>query len=437
MQYYEGALKEIDILARRGNGGIAYKYIEEHEGPKIGPSVDSVGLDDRLVRALKQVGIKRLYEFQYKALQAYRDGKSFIIVSGTGTGKTEAFMIPILDSILKSGMSIVRPYAVLLYPTKALGRDQLFRIKMLAEGMLGIRVSVLDGDTPRGERMRLYSNPPHILITNPDMMHVGLAFSGSIRGLIRRSKVLVLDELHVYKGVFGSHVRWVIYRMLVEIGNEAIIIGSGATIGNPGDLGERLFGRQVGVIEGSSRRKGTAIHVFIDSGNMSRWTLAAGIVSVLAKRNIKTLAFTDSQQMAELIGRIARKTYGVKVGIHRAGIEPDERKRVEEEFREGKLLAVVSTPTMELGVDLGDLDAVVMANLPRSYSSYIQRAGRAGRRDKPGLIITVMGDDAIEAYFLRKPEEFFKQKPEPSYIEPSNKEIAMVHLTALSLQRPG
>ncbi|MCE4599185.1 MAG: DEAD/DEAH box helicase [Desulfurococcales archaeon] len=435
--YYDGVLAELDMLARRGGGRLAYKHVEEYGDPEFGPYIDDAGLESRLVEALRRIGIERLYKFQYDALQAYRRGESFVVVSGTGTGKTEAFMIPILDSILKHGVGAPRPYAILVYPTKALARDQLYRIRVLAEGMLGLRVAVLDGDTPRDERTSIYASPPHILITNPDMMHVGLAFSDRIRRLIRESRVLVLDELHVYRGVFGSHVKWVVYRMLLEMSDDVVVIGSGATIGNPGDLGAKLFGRSVRVVEGPPRRKGTAIHVFIDSGSMSRWSLTAGIIAVLARRGIKTLAFTDSQQMAELVARIAKKSYGVRVGVHRAGIEASERRRVEEDFREGRLMAVVSTPTMELGVDLGDLDAVVMANLPRSYSSYVQRAGRAGRRDKPGLVVTVMGDDAIEAYFLRKPYEFFRQQPEPSYIEPGNREIAMVHLAALSLQRPG
>jgi len=139
--------------------------------------------------------------------------------------------------------------------------------------------------------------------------------------------------------------------------------------------------------------------------------------------------------MSELIARIARRSYGAKVAVHRAGLDPEYRRAVEEDFREGRLQAVVATPTMELGIDLGDLDAIVMATLPRSISSYLQRAGRAGRRGRPGLVITILGDDPIESYFQRRPQELFSMEPDPSYIEPGNPEIARIHAAALLLER--
>ncbi|MCE4605636.1 MAG: DEAD/DEAH box helicase [Desulfurococcales archaeon] len=387
-----------------------------------------------MIEALRYFGITRLYKFQYQAVEAARRRVDHVIVSGTGTGKTEAFLTPILDEITQKGPGLDRPYALILYPTKALARDQLYRIKVLAEGKLGIRVAVLDGDTPRSDRVSIYSDPPHILVSNPDMVHVGLAMSDRFRRLVSSIEVVVLDEIHVYRGVFGSHVRWVLHR-LRESASGFTAVGAGATLGNPGYIASKLFGREVRVIEGPRRRKGAALHLLVDYGYGSRWSTTASIISLLARRGLKVLGFVDSQQMAELIARIARKSYGVMVGVHRAGLMPEDRRRVEEGFKEGRIKAVVATPTMELGIDLGDLDAVVMAHLPRSISSYIQRAGRAGRRDRPGLVVTVMGDDPIEAYFLSKPRELFSMKPDPGYIEPGNREITRIHLAALLLQR--
>lgn len=429
----EESIKWVEARLAPVRSHIVYKHVEVAGDPPPGPPVDEAGLHERLADAMRALGIDRLYEFQYKALEAFRRGRDMVIVSGTGTGKTEAFLLPVLDSMLRKWTRIEKPYALILYPTKALARDQLVRFKRLAEGMLGFKVAVLDGDTPKSERARIYADPPDILVSNPDMLHVGMAFSDRFRRLISRVSVVVLDEMHVYSGVFGSHVKWVLYR-LSRLAGDALFIGAGATIGNPGELGRILFDREVDVVEGPPRRRGAAVHVFIDQGNGSRWTMAAFLVSALVRGGMKVLAFVDSQQMAELIARIASRRYGVRVGVHRAGLSPEMRRSVEEEFREGELRALVATPTMELGVDIGDLDAVVMAHLPRSYSSYIQRAGRAGRRGRAGLVATILGDDPIEAYYMRKPREYFKQRPNPSYVEPGNREIARVHAAALLLQ---
>ncbi len=423
-----------DILKNMG-GSIAYIHKEEQGDPQPGPTPEEAGINQHLAAALKSRGITRLYKFQYEAYKQYMNKRDVVIVAGTGTGKTEAFLIPTIEDILREGPRAPRPHTIIMYPTKALARDQLFRFKLLVEGGLGLKVSVLDGDTPRSERTKIYSNPPHILVTNPDMMHYGLALSDRIRRLVSGYKTLVLDELHVYRGVFGSHVKWVIERLKRYASEDLRIIGAGATIGNPVSLGEKLFGRRPELVIGPQRRKGRAYHMLVSLGAASRWTTAALVTAFFAKRGLKTLCFVDSQQMSELIARIARRSYGVEIGVHRAGLPPEYRKDVEERFRSGELKAVVATPTMELGIDLGDLDVVIMASLPRSFSSYLQRAGRAGRRGRPGLILTLMGDDPIESYFLRRPREFFTQEPDPSYIEPGNPEIVRVHAAALLLEK--
>ncbi len=427
-------LKELNAVLARSGSRIIYIHKEVQGDPPPGPSPGEAGLPDALARALEAYGITRLYEFQYRVLEEYRKGNDIVVVAGTGTGKTEAFIIPVIEDILRSKESGPRPYALIMYPTKALARDQLYRFKLLLEGQLGLRVEVLDGDTPRDKRTEIYSSPPHVLVTNPDMMHYGLALSDRIRRLVSGFRVLILDEMHVYRGVFGSHVKWVIER-LKRYGEEPRIIGAGATIGNPKQLGSILFGREPSVVYGPPRRKGRAYHVLVAQGGISRWTLAAQIVAFLSGKGLKTLCFVDSQQMSELIARIARRSYGAKVAVHRAGLDREYRRTVEEEFREGKLMAVVATPTMELGIDLGDLDAIVMAALPRSVSSYLQRAGRAGRRGRPGLIVTVLGDDPIESYFQRRPEELFRMEPDPSYVEPGNPEIARIHAASILLER--
>jgi DEAD/DEAH box helicase domain-containing protein len=427
-------VKEINIFLSRYGSRILYKELETYTTVPDGPAIDEVGLPDALTKVLKSRGLTRLYKFQYEALNLIRSGKNLMIVSGTGTGKTEAFLIPIMEKIVNEYKFEERPSVLLIYPTKALARDQLLRVKMLAEGGLGIRVSVLDGDTPRNERIKIYADPPHILITNPDMLHVGMAFSDPFKRLISKANIVVLDEVHVYKGVFGSHVRWILYRLKTLVRKPLMFIGSGATIGNPEELGRVLFDDEVNVIEGP-RRRGSALHLLVDQGRVSRWTLAAAIIAHFVKKGKKVLGFVDSQQMAELVARIAMKSFGIKVGVHRAGLLPEDRRRVEEAFWSGKISAVISTPTLELGIDIGDLDVVVMPHLPRSFASYIQRAGRVGRREKLGIVITILGEDPIEAYFSRRPDEFFRQEVDPSYIEPYNTEVLKIHLAAMTLDR--
>ncbi|MEN2999725.1 MAG: DEAD/DEAH box helicase [Acidilobaceae archaeon] len=419
------ALPLIEELVAKHGGKIVYELKEEAGEPERGPSVDELELDSRLRAALKERGIERLYRFQAEAFENILEGENVLIVSGTGTGKTEAFLIPLFHSALSS-RSI--PHALLVYPTKALARDQLKRMAEIT-GKLGLRAAVLDGDTPAGERKEIYGNPPHLLITNPDMIHYSLAFQRSFRELVSRASYLVIDEFHQYSGVFGSHMRWIVKRLL-RYSPELSLVGAGATIGNPEEIGAQIFGSRPKIVMGPRRRRGTAYHYLIDTGPASRWTLAAAMTHVLLSQGLKVLVFTDSQQMAELVTRVIRR-YGNRAEVHRAGLSAEHRRRVEEAFLRGELNALVSTPTLELGMDIGDLDAVIMASMPKSFASYLQRAGRTGRRNRPGYVFTLLGDDAMEAYFAARPREFFEQEVPASYIEPGNEEVARVHLAAM------
>ncbi|MGC9071781.1 MAG: DEAD/DEAH box helicase [Acidilobus sp.] len=431
MEGVEELAEKVRRTVTEKGGKVVYEHHEIYGDPDPGPSLDEIEVPSVLRDALRSRGVERLYRFQWDAIYQIERGNDVVIVAGTGTGKTEAFMIPILKRALRSRSGVS---SVLVYPTKALARDQAKRLSSLITGT-GVTFAVLDGDTPREERKRIYENPPSILITNPDMIHVGIALSKEFRELISTAELVVLDELHVYQGVFGSHVKWLLYRLQSNSESRLQLVGSGATIGNPQQLGSELFSREVSVVWGPRRRRGSAAHLLVDYGNNSRWTFTSYLVSALAKTGLKVLAFVDSQQMAELVARIARRSFGVEVGIHRAGLPAEHRRYVERAFAEGRLKAVVATPTLELGIDIGDLDVVVMAALPKSFSSYLQRAGRAGRRGHPGVVITLLGDDPIEAYYASRPTEFFSKAPDPGYIEPSNREVAKLHLASIVLQK--
>ncbi len=421
-----------DIESRfRGLVKPAYIRKEEVGEPEPGPPIDDLDLPYLLKETLKARGIRRLYRFQWEAIKSILDGENTVIVSGTGTGKTEAFLIPLIIHGLSSRQ---KPSSLLLYPTKALARDQLKRINEII-GFGGVSATIYDGDTPAKVRRRIASNPPHILISNPDMIHLGLVLSSAIRNMVKAIEYLVLDEMHVYEGVLGAHVRAIIERLRRFHGGSPVFIGSSATIGNPEHHGELLFGEKVRVVRGPIRRRGLAYHILLSIGFLSRWTVASILASVLASNGLKVLVFVDSQQMAEVLARSIRRSGAYRFMVHRAGLSREERRRVEELLSRGEIDGVVATPTLELGIDIGYLDAVILASPPPSYGKYLQRAGRAGRRERVGYIFMLLGDDPIDAYYERDPEEYFRQEIPPLYIEPSNEEVLRLHALALLLQQ--
>ncbi len=418
LRFVDSSLKTLSPDCR-----LIYARKEVVEEPKPGPLVSEVDMDERLKQALLSRGVERLYEFQHQAYQKIVSGSDVMIVSGTATGKTEAFIVPVMELLLRKKLS----RALVVYPTKALARDQLTRFRMLAFS-LGISVDVFDGDTSLKERRKIAESPPHILITNPDMIHFGLMQSKHFRSALAGVERVVLDEVHVYEGAFGSHVYRILRRLESMLG-DVQLIGCGATVGNPEELGKLLFDREVEVVRGTPSKKGVATHVLASAGHLSRWTVSARLIAALARAELRTLAFVDSQQMAEVLARIASRQ-GCEALVHRAGLQRSERERVEDALRRGSVEAVVSTPTLELGIDIGFLDAIVLAQPPPSYTKYLQRAGRAGRRNRPGYVFTVLGDDPIDAYYERNPKDFFEQELTPVVFEPKNEEILRVHVLA-------
>lgn len=421
-----------DLRSDRGRR-VVHVRVEYPKPPREGPRVEDLGLPESLVSALRSRGITRLYEFQAKAISLIRTGRNVSIVAGTGTGKTEAFLIPILEEVMKNPYS-TEVKALIIYPTKALARDQLKRINYYTAFAFGARAAVLDGDTPERERRAIYSMPPHIIITNPDMVHMSLQHSRDFRRMVSTVKYVVFDDAHVYSGVFGAHVAYVIKR-LKRFVRDAVFIAASATLGNPKEFAETLFGETVDVVNAGTTRKGTTLHVLIRPTSRSKISETLKLLELCIKRNLKTLVFVDSHRLAELI-KVSADRAGLRVGIHRAGLRPEERYRVEEALRTGTLEAVISTPTLELGIDIGDLDAVILYSIPPTYSKYVQRIGRVGRRGQVSYVLTILGDDPISSYYERNPREFFERKFEERVLEPENEEIAKVHLLAMARDSP-
>ncbi len=423
----------LERIARDRARKIVYVHVEEPRLPEWGCSVDVLPVPEPVKNSLKAAGITRLYRFQEQAIKTILSGKDTLILAGTGMGKTEAFLVPILSKVVENPFGGVK--ALLIYPTKALARDQLKRILKLTSTIFGARVAVLDGDTPEKERRRIYSNPPPILITNPDMIHVSLQLSQEFKHLISTVEYVVLDDVHVYNGVLGAHVAYVLRRLRRVLKEEPLFIGSSATIGNPESFAKKFFGKEVEVIRAGESKKSRVTHVLVKPFGRSKYVEALALLKVSLEKGKKTLIFADSHRAVESLKRYANR-YRVPLKVHRAGISPSERAKIEELFRKGILRALAATPTLEVGIDIGDLDVVILLNIPPTYTRYVQRTGRCGRRGQEAYVFTILGDDPISGYYENNPGDFFRREYDPMAIDLSNEEIVKTHLLAMARDQP-
>ena len=423
----------LENILRDKNHKVVHVEVEKPQEPPLGSAVEEMPINDRLKKVLVDRGIKRLYKFQEEAVLSILEGNHTLILAGTGTGKTEAFLIPILNDIIRNPFAGTR--ALLIYPTKALARDQLSRINELTKSFFGVRTGVFDGDTSQSERKKIFSMPPALLLTNPDMIHVSLMYSEDFKWLLKKVKYVVLDDMHVYNGVFGTHVAYVIKRLSRFLSRDVVFIGSSATIGNPEDYSKQFFGKEMNVVRASGGRRGYLIHVMVRPVARSKLIESIALLRKCLEHDLKTLVFADSHRMVELVKRLAER-YGLNVAVHRAGLRPEERERIEKLFKEGKIRAVAATPTLELGIDIGDLDCIVLLNIPPTFSKYVQRTGRCGRRGQKGYIFLILGDDPISQYYENNPHDFFVREYEPLYIDLTNDEIAKIQLTAMAIDMP-
>ena len=423
----------LEELKKDKNHKIVYVHVQEPRVPEPGPPVEEAVKTRELAEALKSRGITRLYRFQAEVIDRIRRGENVFIVAGTGTGKTEAFLIPLIEDSVETPPGTVR--SLLIYPTKALARDQLDRIYWYTSRFFGLRAAVYDGDVPQHERRRIFEYPPKLLVTNPDMIHFSLRYSEEFKNMIGRVRYVVLDDAHVYNGVFGIHVHYVLKRLKRFLREKPVFVAASATIGNPSEFSRKLFGEEAKVIYAGAYRKARVFHILVSPTGRSKSVEAVNLLKLLQKEGLKTIVFADSHRVVESLSLLASK-HGIKASVHRAGLLPKERERIEKMLRRGELDAVIATPTLELGIDIGELDAVIMYGIPPTFSKYLQRAGRVGRRGGEAYVFTILGNDPISAYYERHPKEFFSQMPDPVYLDIHNEEIAKMHLIAMSVDAP-
>lgn len=416
----------------------SYKPVFYEKLPEIPPE-EVVDVDEKIVlngikNVLHKRGISRLFDFQNEAYDRILNNENVIITAPTGLGKTEAFLLPILESSILTNpnpFTRKRPIAILIYPTKALARDQLLKIQEYCSP-IGLQVKIFDGDTPRSARDELYDNPPDILITNPDMINLHLRVNYSFQGLIANVKFVVIDEIHLCTGSYGSNILWILRRMRRFISNFQCI-GASATISRAQEFAETIFDVPTTLISAKNARKSPMHLVMIYPEDTSNLSAMARVIQHLATSRKKTLAFGNSHLTTEALNLILQRN-GIAADIHRAGLTAKHRNSVEENFKKNKLQALVATPTLELGIDIGNLDAVV--TMLTGLTSFVQRIGRAGRKGQESIASLVLrGDDPISAYYARSPDEYLSEIA-PAFVEPNNELVAEMQLLAMAYEKP-
>ncbi|MET1123791.1 MAG: DEAD/DEAH box helicase [Archaeoglobaceae archaeon] len=381
----------------------------------------SEGLDflpEFLARVLRRRGIERLYPFQKEAMIKLMEGKNVVVTAPTGFGKTEAFVIPMLYRIAGGGR------AMIFYPTKALARDQELKIKEYAS-TIGLRAVRFDGDSDADERRAVFSLKADIILTNPDMVDFHLRNTPAFRRFVRDVRFVAVDELHVYTGLLGTNMHYLM-RRLSRFADFQIACAS-ATLANAKDFAEELFEREFVHVHGE-HRKGTLN--FIMRYTPSIYASVRDIVKALRGRKI--IVFGNSYKSVETMNWVLRRA-GIRAAVHKSGLPRGVRERVEREFREGKLNVVVATPTLELGIDVGDVDVVISELVP--YSQFLQRVGRAGRKGQESIgVLLLRADDSISTYYKNKPEDYFRDESY-GFVEKMNEEVAMYHIASMCIER--
>jgi DEAD/DEAH box helicase domain-containing protein len=415
---------------------VDFKFLEEPP-PEYGDALDRLPVDEAIVGVLKAKGIGRLYKFQEDAVKEILKGRDVVVTAPTASGKTEAFCIPILQQIAGNvrHFGSLRPkeagriMAIFVYPTKALARDQMPKIAELAEP-LGVRAAVLDGDTPEVERKKILDMPPDIIVTNFDVMHYHMMHRTRFSRALRTAKFIIVDEAHVYTGVFGANVHHIIAR-LERLAGRMQVVAASATLPNADDFCQKLFGRKMQVIKGKGRRGKVNLAIIFPSLRSHR-SLALDIVKEAAKGKHRTIAFSNSHLGSELLAFYAARQ-GVSIRVHRAGLTPAARVEVEEMFKSGRLSALSATPTLELGIDIGDVDAIVSNIVP--VNRLVQRIGRAARRGQQGYAFLALGNDPISQYYKSHPDDYLSDQ-EFAYTDPDNPFVKEYQVLAMACDRP-
>jgi DEAD/DEAH box helicase domain-containing protein len=407
-------------------------------------------INPELVSAYIAKGIRRLYTHQAAAVEAVHTGKNVVIVTPTASGKTLCYNLPVLNDVLENSDT----RALYLFPTKALAQDQLAELHDLNQ-RLDDRFGVFtyDGDTPADARKAIREKG-HVVLTNPDMLHTGiLPHHTRWTRLFENLRYIVIDELHTYRGVFGSHLCNVLRRLrriARFYGRDPQFICCSATIANPGELATRLLESEVEVLNANGAPAAEKTFVFYNPPVVNRAlgirrsyiNESSRVAQEFLKHDLQTMVFANSRLHTEILLTYLQQANPNLPGKpqtirgYRGGYLPNERREIERGLRDGKIRGVVSTSALELGIDVGSLDTVVMAGYPGTIAATWQRAGRAGRRSGSSCAVLVASSSPLDQFIVRHPDYFFGNTPEHAFIQPDNLEILINHLKCAAFELP-
>ena len=439
-----GALLGDPAIARL----ITAHRVMEPQPPRYAPWPD--GLDPRLVNALRGRGFEALYTHQAAAIESVRAGRNVCVVTPTASGKTLCYNLPVIDAVARDEAA----RALYLFPTKALAADQLVELRDLAEAAdIPLKTHTYDGDTPTAIRSVVRS-AGQVAITNPDMLHSAiLPHHTKWFKLFENLQFVVIDELHTYRGLFGSHVANVIRRLrrvCRHYGADPVFICASATIANPGELAERLLEAPVDVIDESGAPRGRK-HILVVNPPVANPQLgirgsALLTGQVLAERliggGVQTIAFARSRTQVEVLTSYLQETFEPAPGHphtirgYRGGYLPNQRHEIEAGLRDGRVRGVVATNALELGIDIGSLDAAISVGYPGTIASTWQQMGRSGRRSGTSLAALVCSSAPIDQFLAAHPEYLFDSSPEHGLVNPDNLHVLLNHLRAASFELP-
>jgi len=403
-----------------------------------------------LSEAYRAKGIQELYSHQAVTAELVREGKDVVVVTPTASGKTLCYNLPVLNAVLENPDA----RGLYLFPTKALAQDQLAELHDISKRLNDcFGVFTYDGDTPSDARKAIRERG-HIVLTNPDMLHTGiLPHHTKWMRLFENLRYIVLDELHTYRGVFGSHLANVLRRLRRVsqfYGSTPRFICCSATIANPGELASQLIEREVQVVEENGAPAGEKHFVFYNPPMVNRnlgvrrsyINEATRVAKELLARKLQTIVFANSRLHTEVLLTYLQQANPPKPGQaesvrgYRGGYLPGERREIERGLREGRIRGVVTTNALELGIDIGSLDACVMAGYAGSIASTWQRAGRAGRRNGSSFAVFVASSAPLDQFIVQHPDYFFGSSPEHAHIQPDNLEILVNHLKCAAFELP-
>jgi DEAD/DEAH box helicase domain-containing protein len=399
-------------------------------------------LPESISRALGRGGVPRLWTHQTEGIEAVRRGENVLVTTPTASGKSLIFQVPPLEEAARGGPG----HGLFLFPLKALGQDQRGKFLRLAEAAgLPPEVAgceIYDGDTPASKRTAIRKNFPRVVISNPDMLHLGILGHWTGWGpFLADLRWVVLDELHTYRGIFGSHFHHVLqrfFRLCRSVGSDPVLIASSATAANAGEFAETLTGRKFHwITESGSPREDR--HLLLFRPEASAYTTALQLFIRFVNAGLKTIVFTKARRITELLYSWLRRqepALASRVASYRAGFLAEERRRIEQSLFEGKLDGVISTSALEMGIDVGGLDACILVGYPGSMMATWQRSGRVGRAGRESITALVAMPDALDQYFLDHPEQFLERPCERLIVDPVNDPVSRAHLVCAASEMP-